>query len=275
MTIAASAVRADVSAYIATGTDQLGATHFGSIDLTTGVYTDIGNMGHLLSGLGTFGNGLYGGLNGGNTVYQVNPGTGQLTPFVTSGATPVGGWNDFGSTTTGLYGLDSIGNLYSINPSTRVVTFIGAAFPNLGSLSLFGLSTGASTLYLTTLTNAESLYTINPTTAVATLVGSAGSGGASGIGALVFANGTLYGGQDQPTIAVVTVDPASGAVTAGPSTTIPSGQFWGLAQLSATAVPEPGYLLAIGVTLLGIGVTARRRANLNRIVNYPKLLFRW
>ncbi|HEV3330119.1 MAG TPA: hypothetical protein VG096_03995 [Bryobacteraceae bacterium] len=194
MTIAASAVRADVSAYIATGTDRLGATHFGTIDLTTGVYTDIGNMGRLLSGLGAFGNGLYGGLNGGNTVYQVNPGTGQLTPFSTSGATPVGGWNDFGSTTTGLYGLDSIGNLYSINPSTAVVTFIGAAFPNL---------------------------------------------------------------------------------SAGPSTTIPSGQFWGLAQLSPTAVPEPGYLFAIGVTLFGIGVTARRRANLNRIVNYPKLLFRW
>lgn len=262
MTITAGVLSADISAYVATGTDQFGGTRFGIIDLTTGVYTNIGNMPHLLSGLGVFGHGLYGGVNGGSTVYQVDPTTGHLSALVTSGASPIGGWNDFGSTTSGLYGMDASGNLYSIDPSSGVVAFIGTAVPNFGALSLFGLSTGASNLYLTTLTTNASLYTIDPTTAVASLIGSAGSGGASGIGALVFADGTLYGGQDQPTSSLPTVDPVTGAVTAGPSVTIPSGQFQGLAQLPSSSVPEPSFLIALGAGLLVVGWAARRGSEL-------------
>src|SRR5271157_4914342 len=65
---------ADDFAYEATGNNN-----FGTIDLTTGAYTQIGNMGALLSGLGVAGGNVYGGIEGTSSLERVNLATGALT----------------------------------------------------------------------------------------------------------------------------------------------------------------------------------------------------
>jgi hypothetical protein len=93
----------DIFAYESTGSDQ-----FGTIDLNTGAFsliglTTSGGGNVLLTGLGEIGSAIYGGLNGGSTLYQVNPSTGALTT-VGNGSS---NYLDTGSTLTALYGLDS------------------------------------------------------------------------------------------------------------------------------------------------------------------------
>ena len=55
---------ADVFAYEATGPGD----EFGVIDLTTGVFTPLSNMGLTLAGLGSYGGVIYGGAYHGNTL---------------------------------------------------------------------------------------------------------------------------------------------------------------------------------------------------------------
>src|SRR5262249_15418771 len=103
---------ADAFAYATTGDDQ-----FGVVDLNTGVFSEIGNMGVLLTGLGVGPGGvLYGGGHSSGTLYSVNPSTGALT---TIGSGALTYWAT-GSTTSGLYAVDNSPNmnLYSINPNT-------------------------------------------------------------------------------------------------------------------------------------------------------------
>src|SRR5262249_26562752 len=100
--------RASTLAYATTGDDQ-----FGIVDLNTGVFTEVGNMGVRLTGLGSAGGTLYGGGYGSGTLYSINPLTGALT---TIGSGNLTYWAT-GSTTNGLFALDNSANmnLYSIN----------------------------------------------------------------------------------------------------------------------------------------------------------------
>src|SRR5208282_1995985 len=82
------AARADSTAYMSTGSDQ-----FGTIDLNTGVITQLGNSGQLLSGLGTVGGNIYGGVVGTSLLDQVNLTNGSLT-LIGSGSM---NYNDTGS----------------------------------------------------------------------------------------------------------------------------------------------------------------------------------
>jgi len=112
---------------------ELSNATFGIQDLTTGTFTILGsNTG--LDGLGEVGTALYG--VGGSSLYSVNPANGALTS-VGTGATP---FIDFGSTTAGLFGLDSSFNLYSINSATGTSTLIGPTSLPSGFHS--GLSAG-------------------------------------------------------------------------------------------------------------------------------------
>ncbi|MGB9390671.1 MAG: hypothetical protein WCB70_11910, partial [Xanthobacteraceae bacterium] len=154
----------DALAYAVTGNDL-----FGVLDLNTGVFTELGDMGQRLVGLGVgpggvlygaaYSGGGYGAYNSPN-LYTVNPTNGALT-LVNN--TFSAGFYDFGSTATGLYADGSDGNLYSINPNTGAATLVG---PTL--LENF-MSTGSSTLYVT---GPNDLHSINTTTGAATLVGS-------------------------------------------------------------------------------------------------------
>jgi hypothetical protein len=197
-----------------------GPNEFGTIDLSTGTFSETGNTGQLLSGLGVGPGGLlYGGLNDSGTLYQVNPANGSLTTVGTSSLE----YSDFGSTTSAVYALDTSSNLYSVNTTTGATTLIGPT--GLSENTVIGFSTGSDTLYFTN-GSPVILYSINTSTGVATEIGNTGL--PAGVGAMVFENGTLYAGEFQgSSYSVYTLDPATAAATFVASAS--AGPFWGLA----------------------------------------------
>src|SRR6202050_5192267 len=100
---------------------------FGIVDLNSGAFTLIGNMGSGgYDGLAVANGNLYTEQNG--PLYSVNTANANLT--LIGGVTGNPNLNTFGSTTTGLYGLTGEGSsevatLFSINPQTGAMTAIG------------------------------------------------------------------------------------------------------------------------------------------------------
>jgi len=167
------------NAYMLTTAAQGIQNPFGIVDLNSGAFTLIGNMGNGgYDGLAVANGTLYTEQNG--LLYSVNTTNANLTKI--GGVTGTPNLATFGSTTTGLYGLGSTGSLdvatlFSINPQTGAMTAIGplgaSAVPN-GQGYYARLSVGSSTLYMEFNGN---LYTINTTTGAATQVGTTDSNG--------------------------------------------------------------------------------------------------
>lgn len=207
-----------------------GATNkFGTVDLQSGAFTLIGNMGAgTYAGLGVANGVLYTEQNGG--LYSVNVTNASLTLI---GGTIGNNIPVFGSTTSGLYGIAPVGSqsvptLFSINSATGAVTSVGAVsvIPNGGG-AYAKLSTGSSTLYME---NNGSLYTMSTTTGAATLVGT--ESGAFPVNALLFENGTLYVGANGFGVGTISVSTGQieihSAILGGPNF------FGALAPLSTT-----------------------------------------
>jgi hypothetical protein len=191
--------RANSFAYATTGDDQ-----FGVVDLTTGVFTETGNMGVLLTVLGAGPGGvLYGGGHASGTLYSVNPSTGVLT---TIGSGSLTYWAT-GSTTSGLFAVDNSPNmnLYSVNPNTGAASLIGPTGLSPSAI-VEGMSTGSDTLYLT---RNSSLYSINTTTGAATLIGTSSAGL---FGPMVIEDGGIYSGAGDPS-AIWTLSATDGSGT--------------------------------------------------------------
>jgi hypothetical protein len=206
---------------------------------------------------------LYGaaeGTNDNGQLYTINPTNGTLTRVGATGLSIA----NLGSTTTGLFVVDSSLNLYSVNPATGAPTLIGAT--GLGSFGYTALSTNANSLYLA---DGNTFYTLNTSTGAATLIGSLGVGPpATQLGALLQENGTLYGASEAfaPSQSVATVDPATGAATIGPDITGAGVTFvTGFAPFPVQAVPAPviGHglpvVLAVGGVLFGAKLLQRSR----------------
>ena len=167
------------SAYMLTTQDQGVQNPFGVVDLNSGAFTLIGNMGNGgYDGFGVANGTLYTEQNG--LLYSVNTANANLTLIGGVTGTPV--LVTFGSTPTGLYGVGNTGSqtvatLFSINPQTGIMTAIGplgaSAVPNGGD-AYVRLSVGSPTLYLEYNSN---LFTINTTTGAATQVGTTDSNG--------------------------------------------------------------------------------------------------
>ena len=240
VTLAAS-LQADDMAY-ALGTQALGVQNpLGIVDLKTGVFTLIGNMGNGgYNGLAALNGVLYTEQNG--LLYSVNTSNASLTL--------IGGINGanlatFGSTTTGLYGLAGTGSnvvatLFSINPQTGAMTTIGplgaSAVPN-GQFSYAALSVGSSTLYMEFNSN---LYIINTTTGAATQVGTTYSNTYLTTVPL-FENGTYYAGYGS---GIGTINVTTGQITPGSAVSGGPGSLVGLAPDPLPAGTPPVMLTA-------------------------------
>ena len=238
VTLAAS-LQADDMAY-ALGTQSLGVQNpLGIVDLKTGVFTLIGNMGNGgYNGLAALNGVLYTEQNG--LLYSVNTSNASLTL--------IGGINGanlaaFGSTTTGLYGLAGTGSnvvatLFSINPQTGAMTTIGplgaSAVPN-GQFSYAALSVGSSTLYMEFNSN---LYIINTTTGAVTQVGTTSSN-AYLTTVPLFENGTYYAGYGN---GIGTINVSTGQITPGSPISGGPGSLVGLAPDPLPAGTPPAML---------------------------------
>jgi hypothetical protein len=248
LTVAVGAARADDIAY--TGVK---GGNFGTVDLNTGVYTTLGSSGQTLAGMAVANATLFATSYhvADSLLFSVNPTNGSLTTIGLTGVNV----DDFGSTTAGLYAVDISGNLDAINPTTGAATLIGAIGIGFGSWR--SLSTNSSTLYFS---NGADLYTLSTSTGAATLVGPTGG---PEMGALVFEDGTLYGGQETGTLSIATLSTSTGAATTGSAFTgTGTNQFWALAPNPipvTNPIPEPATYVLVGLGLAGIGWSQRRR----------------
>jgi hypothetical protein len=247
LTGSGQAVLADSMAYAGTGTGE-----FGTLDLNTGTFSDLGNSGQTLAGMGVANGTLYG-VNYRQAVgilYSINTANGSLTNIGSSSVY----YYDFGSTTTGLYAVGKDLNLYSVDPTNGAARLIGAT--GIGGFGQWsGLSTNAETLYLS---NGNMLYTLNTNTGAASLVGSLGGAEYT---AMVLENGSLWGGQSIPALAVGTLNLSTGAITSTTAITgINASNVWSLAPVPLpTAVPVPASIWLFGSALAGfIGVKRRK-----------------
>ena len=195
-------VRADNFAYMGTV-----AGEFGTINLNTGVFSILGNSGQTLAGMAVTNGQIYASsYHTTGKLFTVNPANGSLTLV---GNTTSAVYDDFGSTTSGLYAIGTDAALYSINSTTGAETYIGSTGLSFGSWR--SLSTNSNTLYFA---NGPNLYTLNRITGAPTLVGSMGG---PQIGALLEEAGQLFGGTDSPTLKVATLNTTTGLATTGPS----------------------------------------------------------
>jgi hypothetical protein len=240
VTLAAS-LQADDRAYML-GTAALGVQNpLGIVDLNTGVFTLIGNMGSGgYDGLAAVNGVLYTEQNG--LLYSVNASNASLTLI---GGLKGNNLSTFGSTTTGLYGLASTGSssvatLFSINPQTGAVTAIGplgaSVVPN-GQGSYARFSVGGSTLYMEFNSN---LYVINTTTGAATQVGITDTNDYLSTVPL-FENGTYYAGSGS---VIGTINVTTGQITPGSALSGGPGSLVGLAPDPLPAGTPPVMLTA-------------------------------
>ncbi len=178
------------------------AGQFGTLDPTTGVFSQIGPVTmDPLGGLVPGPNG-YAGVSFSGNLDSINPATGAISVI---GATGLGNLAGVTGELNGtVYATDLNNNLYTINTSTGASSLIGPTglppcpfLTNPAEVSDEALFTVGGKLYATfdgynlntmALVDAPKLYQINPTTGVATLVGPT----AFQIDAAVEVNGTVY-----------------------------------------------------------------------------------
>jgi uncharacterized protein (TIGR03437 family) len=229
-------------AYMLTTASQGVENPFGIVDLNSGAFTLIGNMGSGgYDGLAVANGTLYTEQNG--LLYSVNTANANLT--LIGGVTGTPNLASFGSTTTGLYGLSGAGSqevatLFSINPQTGVVTAIGpigaSAIPN-GQTYYQRLSVGSSTLYLESNSN---LYTINTTTGAATELGTTDSNGYLS-SVLLLEYGTYYVAAGS---GIGTINIATGQID-------PHSSIFGAAGSPVALAPDPLITPTPTITFVG------------------------
>jgi hypothetical protein len=221
----APAARCDSYAYLGDGNAD-----FGVIDLNTGVFKLCGRSSMQLSGFGVGTDSkIYGGAFRGSTLYSVNRTNGALTAVGDSGIT----YFITGSTTAGVYAVDTSGDLYAIDTTNARATRVGpTGVPALFNDTWYGMSTNARALYYT---HSSTLYRLNLKTGVAKLVGTAGSGL---FGAEVFEDGKLFAGSESPS-SVFTLNTSTGASTFISNVSGDNGAttaFWGLVPIKAMTI---------------------------------------
>lgn len=237
---------------------------FGSVDLSTGAFTQINTLPGLLTGLTTGPGGtLYGSLLAGGFVQVGTNGT--LTPFGT--ATDV--FRNFAFSGTNFNGVQLSGtilNLFSLTSNGNTSALVGQMASTFGNLSSDTLEYGpGGTLYFSLNPTPGNpppafLYSVNPATGAITQIGSETTVNPL---LLAFDGTTLYGVSGAaPTI--YSINTATGAATALQAiTNLPAGT-WN-ANAGAFAIPEPSTvgLCAVGVVFLTVVARGQRRRRSN------------
>jgi hypothetical protein len=266
MILFAGALRADIIVDAGTTFSNSTSTgpQFGTLDLTTGVFTASNTTEPTLAGMATLNNNTeYGGDFEGtpnSNLYSIDPTTGNLT---TIGSAPLQ-YYDFGGTLSGLYAFNAVPflndfTLYSVNSTTGAASPIGSTgatgVPSTGESAL---SSNSNTLYLA---NDTTFYTVNTTTGVATTVGTLTNN--AQFDALILEGAVLYG-YDGVNNTIDTIDPSTGAVTVGPTLSGVAAtdvSIFGLASIPPiSTVPEPrSYAAVLGAALVGVLLLKRRK----------------
>jgi hypothetical protein len=283
---------ADVSVYVVSGNQQ-----FGTIDLNSGAYSQIGpGTPELADGLVPAGpNGSLLTLTFSGNLDSINPTTGVgtfigatgLADCSVPGVSACGptSANDLGELGGKIYATDFSNNLYTVNPLTGAATLIGptgipavpttpdifnpdGTFPAFDE-TLFG---AGGNLYATfdaieinpspfTVTPVISpdLYQINPATGLATLIGPT----TLTLGAAADVNGTVYVFNNMAS-QVETLNLANGATTFVSNADAAAGLFGGA---SPVAAPEPSFIGLVGIGMAAILFCGwrRRRSPIEKI----------
>lgn len=285
--LAITAANASPLAYVISNNDSDGSHHFGTVDLTTGAFQQIGPNTPLGSeGLAAGPNGSLFTLAYNSDLYSINPATGAFGLVGPTGlddcttlSSPCGPTSNLtlGSANGKIYATDFQNRIYNVNPLTGAATLIGptgippipfvpASLNANGTINfyeeaLFGaggklyatfdaLVFDLTTLSVVTTAVAPALYEIDPSTGLATVVGPTDLA----IGAVVGVNGTQYAfnllkGQ------VFSLDLASGN-TSFVSNTDPTA---GVIRGAAAAIPEPASIALTGVGIAATLVWRRRK----------------
>ncbi len=189
---------------------------FGTLNLSSGTFTQLGSSGQPPAGMASFGNSLFIAGYQNHTLYLVNPGNGTLAP-VGNGTIS---YYELGAVASNLYAIGTDNNLYSINAGNGASTLIGPIGLDV-SHSTSGMSSNGPGLYLTVDSGSGSvLYSVNTTTGAATTIGPTGL---NLVDSMVYVNGSLYAA---PHNALYILNTSTGASTFVANTGIIA---WGMA----------------------------------------------
>ncbi len=230
---------------------------FGSIDSSTGNYTQLGTLPIAqAAGIGEFANVLYVQSMQGELL-TVNPATGSSTVVGNADLSTTS--EIFAGDADGLFEFDSLSNLYSINPTTGAATLIGATgLPaNNGGWDT-SMSAAGSDLYVTAGGGGaiDQLYEINTATGHAMDLGSTGLSSIAGsaivgdyLDLFQYSGGTHYIysaplGSTSFTAVATSVAIVDGGIT------LTTGESY--ATVAATPESSASVLLGLGLVILGL-----------------------
>lgn len=247
---------------------------FGTVDLVTGQYTNIGTTTVGLNGL-TFGpSGTLYGMGNDNALYTINPTTGGMTLVGPTGAF-FGQANLAARGDGALFATDPFtsgpgGFVNRVNPTTGAATSIGQSGLTGGFAAPGGLAFGPDgSLFLLYGLFTDNLYKVNQMTGVASAVGASGVE----LNGLVFSEGTAYAFDFFGRI--YTVNPTTGAATFTGVTV--NGGFGPInaaagGPASSAVVPEPTSLTLLAFVGVAVGgyVWRRRRPTSGVNTNTPE-----
>jgi hypothetical protein len=229
---------------------------FGTVDLSTGVYTAIGTTAVQLDALTFAPSGVLYGIGSDNKLYEVNTATAGLTLVGPAGSffnlVALASRSDGAFFASDTFSNGPGGFEYRVNPATGMATTLGQSGLSGGFVDSGGLAFGpGDVLYMDYGSGASTnaLYTVNQSTGLATKLGNTGVA-ADG---LVFSGGQAFGfdffGE------IYRFDPTTGAAT--DTHLAVTGGFGPID--AAAAAPEPASLLLLLVGFFAVVCYTRRQ----------------